>query len=195
VNDIVYQGDVVRTLNSGQVRIRLLGDSFIDLYARSAMQITKHDAQTQQTRVELPNGAMRVEVVKLTQAGASFQLQTKTATAGAGGGVAFVRVYPHFTKVCAIEGEWWVRNIDPAIVGQVTLQPGQCSSVRRELAAAPPTQTSPAELQSQIEQAEAPSWHIGKLSEASALLLLLLLGGVAAAAVTVPLVTSPTVPF
>ena len=195
VNDIVYQGDVVRTLNSGQVRIRLLGDSFIDLYARSAMRITKHDAQTQQTLVELPNGAMRVEVVKLTQAGASFQLQTKTATVSAGGGAAFVRALPHLTEVCAIEGEWWVRNIDPAIVGLVTLQPGQCSSVPRGLPATLSPQTSLAELQSQIEQAESRSCQIGKLSETSCLLLLLLIGGVAAAAVAVPLVTSPTVPF
>lgn len=196
LHDSVYVNDVVRTLDTGQVRIGLLDGSSIDVYARSAMRITKYDTQTQQTRVELPNGAVRVEVVKLTQPGASFQLQTETATVGAGGGVAFVRAFPQYTKVCAIEGEWWVRNINPAIVGQVTLQPGQCSSVPRELPATQPTQTSLAEIQSQIEQAESPSWHIGELKKASPLLLLLLLGGAAAAAaVAVPLVTSPTVPF
>jgi len=193
-NDIIYVNDVVRTLDTGRVQIGLLDGSSINLYAGSAMQIAKHDVQTQQTRVELPNGAVRAEVVKLTQPGASFKLQTKTATVGAAGGAAFVRALPHLTEVCAIEGEWWVRNVDPAIVGQLTLQPGQCSKVPRGLAATQ-SQTTLADLQSEIEQPESPSWHIGKLSEASSLLLLLLIGGAAAAAVTVPLVTSPTVPF
>jgi len=195
MNDIIYVNDVVSTLETGQVQIGLLDGSFIKVYPRSAMRITQHDPKTQQTRVELANGAMRAEAAKLAQPGASFQIQTKTATAGAGSGVAFVRALPHATKVCAIEGEWWVRNINPSVVAQVTLQPGQCSNVPQGLPATQPTQTSLAELQGQIEQAEAPSWHIGRLSEASSLLLLLLLGGAAAAAVTVPLVTSPTVPF
>jgi hypothetical protein len=194
VTDGVNQEDVVRTLKNGRVRIALLDGSFLNVYARSVTRITQYDAQTQQTQVELTLGLMRAEVVKLTKPGASFQVQTQTATAGVVGSVIVVHALPNLTEVCSVEGLCWVRNINPAIVGQVTLHPGQCTTVTRGLPPTPPTQTSLTQLPGQIYEA-GEGWHIGSLTEASSILLVIAIGAAAAAAVAVPVITSPTVPF
>ena len=190
----VYPADVIRTLKPGRVRIALLGGSFLNIGAGSVMRIAKHDAQAQRTEIELTVGLMRAEVAKLTRLGASFQVRTQTATAGVVGSVIFVQALPDLTQVCSIEGICWVRNINPAIGGQVTLQPGQCTTVPRGLPPTPPTQMSLAQLPSEIYPAGR-VWHIGPLGGASSLLLLIALAAAATAAIAVPVLTSPTVPF
>ncbi|MGA2608981.1 MAG: FecR domain-containing protein [Terriglobia bacterium] len=187
VGDGVYLDDVFRALKTGRFRIALVDGSFLNVCAPSVMRITKDDAQTQQTQVELRLGLMRAEVVKLTKAGASFQVQTRTATSSVSGSVLFAHALLDLTQVCSVEGLCWVRNINPAIVGQVTLRAGQCTTVPTGLPPTPPTQTSTDELPCQISM----PWHIGSLGEASSILLAVGIG----AAVVVPLVTSPTVPF
>jgi len=193
VKDAVYREDVIRALKFGQVRIVLLDGSFLNVCADSVMRVTKHDPQKQQTQVELRQGLMRAEVVKLTKLGASFQVQTQTAIIGVVGSVLFVHASSDHTQVCSIEGVSWVHNINPAIVGQVTLQPGQCTTVPPGLPPTPPAQTPVPELPCHIY--EAAPCYIGSLSKASSRLLLIAIGAAAAAAVALPVLTSPTVPF
>jgi hypothetical protein len=194
VPDNVFLEDVIRTLRLGQVRIALLDGSYLNICAGSVMKILKHDAQAQQTQIELTLGLMRAEGVKLTKLGASFQVQTQTASIGVLDGVLFVHAFPDITQVCSIEGTSWVRNLNPAIVGQVTLQFGHCTTVPRGLPPTPPTLTSVENLPCQIYTAGR-VWHIGRLGEGSSLLLLIALAAAATAAVAVPVLTSPTVPF
>jgi hypothetical protein len=202
VTDSVNQKDVVSTLKTGRVRIALLDGSFLTVGAQSVMRIIKHDAQTQQTLVELTLGLLRAEVVKLTKSGASFQVQTQTATVGVVGSVLFVHALPNLTQVYCVEGLCSVQNVNPAIVGQVTLHGGQFTTVPRGLPPTAPGQTSPAREESQFDQTNVRSagqggvakvgWHIGPLSEADSILVAagIGVGAGAAAAIAIPKGTS-----
>ncbi len=78
VNDGVLWEDTVRTLGNGRVRIALEDGSLINIGARSVMRITKHDAASQQTEIELQLGKLRGQVVKLSKPGASFQVSRRS---------------------------------------------------------------------------------------------------------------------
>jgi len=136
LNDAVNWEDVVRTLRTGRVRIALLDGSFLNVGARSVMKVTKHDAQSQQTEVELQLGRLRGEVVKITKPGGGFQVRTQTAVIGVVGTVFVVEAFRGLTRVFCVDGILTVQNIDPAIVGQVTLRAGEYTAVPR---VAPPT--------------------------------------------------------
>ena len=136
LSDSVNWEDVVRTLRTGRVRIALLDGSFLNVGARSVMKITKHDAQSQQTEIELQLGRLRGEVVKITKPGGGFQVRTQTAVIGVVGTIFVIEAFRDLTRVFCLDGFVTVQNINPAIVGQVTLGTGQATSVPR---GAPPT--------------------------------------------------------
>jgi hypothetical protein len=216
VGDGVNQEDLVRTLKSGRVRITLQDGSLLNIGALSVMRITKQDPQAQQTQIELTEGILRAEVVTHTKPGASFQVRTPTAIVDVVGTVLFVHALPDVTQVSCLEGVCLVQNINPAVAGQatspavpgqtamhangqVTLQAGQSTTVRRGQRPTDPMPTPDAQLQSEINQTNAgtpgglakaglSAWHIGPLSEAESVLLLAGIG--AAAAIAIPLATS-----
>ena len=136
LSDPVNWEDVVRTLRTGRVRIALLDGSFLNVGARSIMKITKHEPQSQQTEVELQLGRLRGEVVKITKPGGGFQVRTQTAVIGVVGTIFVIEAFRDLTRVFCVDGILTVRNIDPAIVGQVTLRAGEYTTVPR---VAPPT--------------------------------------------------------
>jgi hypothetical protein len=136
LNDAVNWEDIVRTLRTGRVRIALLDRSFLNVGARSVMKITKHDAQSQQTEIELQLGRLRGEVVKITKPGGSFQVRTQTAVIGVVGTVFVIEAFRNLTRVLCVEGALTVQNINPAIVGQVTVHAGEFTTVP---GASPPT--------------------------------------------------------
>ncbi|MGH9649945.1 MAG: FecR domain-containing protein, partial [Terriglobales bacterium] len=141
VADPLVWEDTVRTLKTGRVRIALLDGSFLNVGARSVMKITKHDAQTQQTQIELQLGRLRGEVVKITKPGGGVQIRTQTAVIGVVGTILNVHALRNLTRVYCLDGSVTVRNINPAILGQVTLHPGQTTAVPR---GAPPSGGTPA---------------------------------------------------
>jgi hypothetical protein len=145
LNDAVSWEDVVRTLRTGRVRIALLDGSFLNVGARSVMKITKHDAQSQQTEIELQLGRLRGEVVKITKSGGGFQVRTQTAVIGVVGTIFVIEAFRNLTRVFCLDGMLAVQNINPAIVGQVTLHAGEFTSVP---GAAPPTKVTRAKTAS-----------------------------------------------
>jgi len=155
LNDPVNWEDVVRTLRTGRVRVALLDGSFLNVGARSVMRITKHDAQSQQTEIELQLGRLRGEVVKITKPGGGFQVKTQTAVIGVVGTIFVIEAFRNFTRVFCVDGILAVRNINPAIVGQVTLRAGEFTAVPR---VAPPTgaaRASAARMQRSVTQTNA----------------------------------------
>jgi ferric-dicitrate binding protein FerR (iron transport regulator) len=207
VGDGVNQEDLVRTLKTGRVRITLQDGTLLNIGALSVLRITKQDPQAQQTQIELTQGILRAEVVKLTKPGGSFQVRTPTAIVDVVGTVLFVHALPDVTQVSCVEGVCLVQNINPTVAGQtalhangqVTLQAGQSTTVRRGQLPTDPTTTADAQLQSEINQTNAGTpgglaqaglsvWHIGPLSEAESVLVLVGIG--AAAAIAIPLATA-----
>jgi len=147
LNESVNWEDVVRTLHMGRVRIALLDGSFVNIGVRSVMRITKHDAQTQQTQLELTLGHMRGEVIKLSKPAASFEVQTQTAVIGVVGTTFLVQALPDRSEVYCIKGMVSVRNIDPAIAGAITLHPGEFTTVIRGRAPTKPAPASGTQIQ------------------------------------------------
>ncbi len=203
--DVVNEKDVVRTLKTGRVRIELLDGSVLNVGAGSVMRIIKHDAEAQQTQAELTLGLMRAEVVKLTQPGGSFKVQTPTAVMDVVGRDFIVKAEIDVTVVYCLEGMVAVQNINPAISGQVTLHEGEYTYVARGLPPSALMQTPHPVLQSQINQttvgltvggqggwaATLPAgWHVGSLSEAASISLAVGIAAGAAAAIAVPVITS-----
>jgi len=166
VADSVVWEDTVRTLKTGRVRIALLDGSFLNVGARSIMKITKHDAQTQQTQVELQLGRLRGEVVKITKPGGGLQVKTQTAVIGVVGTILNIHALRSLTRVFCVDGTVTVRNLNPAIPGEVTLHPGQTTSVPR---GAPPSGASAAsgsQVSSEVGQTNAGEPLSGELSQA-----------------------------
>jgi hypothetical protein len=150
LNESVKWEDVIRTLRAGRVRIGLLDGSFLNIGVRSVMRITKHDAQTQQTQLELNLGHMRGEVIKLSRPAARFEVRTQTAVIGVVGTTFLVQALPDRTEVYCIKGMVAARNIDPAIGGAITLHPGEFTTVIRGRAPTKPALASGAQIQEEM---------------------------------------------
>jgi len=154
LNESVKWEDVIRTLRAGRVRIRLMDGSFLNIGARSVMRITKHDAQTQQTQLELTLGHMRGEVIKLSKPEASFQVRTQTAVIGVVGTTFLAQALPDRTEVYCIKGMVSTRNVDPAIAGAITLHPGESTMVIRGQTPTRPAVVSDTQIQGEMNLTE-----------------------------------------
>lgn len=155
LNADVNWNDLIRTLERGRVRIGLLDGSILNVGARSVFRIFKHDAQTQQSQLELTFGRMRAQVSKLAKQGASFEVRSQTAVVGVIG-TEFIVVAEgqRLTGIYCVEGQVLVRNIDPRVSGQVTLRAGQFTTVYAGQPPTPPQQAPASELQSEIAQTD-----------------------------------------
>jgi hypothetical protein len=152
VQDPVYFQDVVRTLNTGRVRIALNDGSTLNIGARAEMKIVKQDVQTQQTQIELQAGKLRSQVTHITQQGGSFEVQTHTAVIGVVGTDFVVDADAKRTRVWCLEGLVRVHNLNPAVVGVILLHAGEFTSVALGAPPAAATSLSPGTLQTQVTQ-------------------------------------------
>ena len=131
ISDPVNWEDLVRTMRAGRLRIAMLDGSVLNIGARSVMRIVKHDPQSQQTQIEIQLGRLGGEVTKVTQPGGSFQVRTQTAVMGVVGSIFLMNALRDMTEITCIEGKLNIRNVNPAVGGEVTLNPGQRTSVPR----------------------------------------------------------------
>ena len=154
LHDDVNWKDVVKTENTGRVRIALLDGSVLNVGARSEMRIVEHNAQTEQTQIEMTLGRMRSHVVKLTKKGSSFEVKTQTAVIGVVGTTFIVEATPTSTRVICIEGKVTVENINPSVRGRVQLQAGESTLVNAGFAPTAAAATSAAELQTALNRTE-----------------------------------------
>ncbi len=160
LNDQVYFMDVVKTEPIGRVRIQLRDGSFLNIGASSEMTITRHDAESQQTALELTAGKLRSKVQSLTKQGASFEVKTPTAVIGVVGTDFIVESdnnpnpKKRKTLVWCIEGSVRVWNLNPAIVGVVMLHAGEFTSISFGQPPAAATTVSPSTLQAQVSQTD-----------------------------------------
>ncbi len=128
--------DLVRTLQSGRAQITLLDGSTLNLGARSELKVLKHDAQAQQTQLELTVGKLEANVQKITAPGGKFQLRSKSAVIGTIDTAFVAYVDGDVTKVCGVEGSTLVQSSDSNIQKSVILHRNECTVV---MPGAPPT--------------------------------------------------------
>ena len=188
--DPVNWGDTVRTLENGKVEIRLEDTSTLRLSSLSILRLSKHDPQTQQTQVDFSQGYLRANVAELAQAGATFLVNTTTAAIRARGTSFLTEAEPKRTKVYCTEGQVVVRNIDPAVVGEVTLHAGDYTTVPRGKPPSVVLQYSVGGLVGAMNATEvnAPpeSWHIGSLSHGASVGAVVAITSGATAAILIP---------
>jgi hypothetical protein len=130
------------------------------------MRITKHDAQSQQTQVELQLGRLRGEVAKITKPGGSFQVKTNTAVIGVVGTIFTAQALRNTTRVSCIGGTVSVQNVNPAITGVVTLQAGQSTSVPINAPPSNPVPTGASQAVNEVGQTAAGEPLSGEMTSA-----------------------------
>ena len=191
--DPVNWEDLVCTLKTGKVEIRLDDTSVLTLGNQSILKLSQHDPQTQQTQVDFSQGYLRANVAELVQAGAIFLVNTTTAAIRARGTSFLIEAQPNRTKVYCTEGQVVVRNIDPAVVGEVTLHAGDYTTVVR---GRPPSILLQYSVGALVEAMNATNvnpppegWHIGSLSHGASVGVVVAITSGATAAILIPTLT------
>jgi len=82
VSDSIYWNDGLRSGPTGRAHITLKDGSQLNLGSDSSLRILQHDAQAQQTSLDLLMGRMRGKITKLTRPGAKFEIYTPVGVAG-----------------------------------------------------------------------------------------------------------------
>jgi hypothetical protein len=152
--DILWE-DVVRTSDRGRVRILLDDSSILNVGSNSTLRVTKHDAQTRETELELTVGKMRSRLQRIeTNRGQRFQIKTSTAVIGAVGTDFFVEATPQFTRVIVYEGAVIVFGLGAAVAASQTVLAGNQTTVFPEQPPSSPQPASQADIQQSQEETD-----------------------------------------
>jgi hypothetical protein len=100
----VYWNDDLRSGSMGRARVSLNDGSLLNLGSNSELRVLQHDAQAQQTSLDLAVGRMRTQVVKLSRPGAKFEIRTSTGVAGVIGTDFYLLATPDSTEIIVFEG-------------------------------------------------------------------------------------------
>src|SRR5229473_2171364 len=121
--------DLVNTQINARARIALDDGSVLNVGSESAMKVVKHDAEAQQTELELTYGKLRTQAQKIAKPDGKFEVRTPAGVAGVVGTDFFV-AYDNSTNtmnVIAFEGLVKVCNLAGVCV---LVKAGQMTSVR-----------------------------------------------------------------
>jgi ferric-dicitrate binding protein FerR (iron transport regulator) len=100
----VFWNDSLSSGPSGRAHITLTDGSLLNLGSDSTLRILQHDAQAQQTSLDLVIGRMRGRVVKLTHPGAKFEIRTPVGVAGLVGTDFSLLVTADYVELMVFEG-------------------------------------------------------------------------------------------
>lgn len=136
----VFWQDVVATDRGGRARVALDDGSVLNVGSESSLTITKHDASTQQSELELTYGRVRANVVRLARPGAKFEVKTRTAVAGVVGTDFFLSFINDINELIVYEGVVQFCNLAGVCVN---VGAGQTSTVRGNDSPSQPQNVSP----------------------------------------------------
>lgn len=105
VKDALQWNDLLKTDAKGRVRAGLTDGSILSLGSNSELKVVQHDAKSQQTTIELNYGALRNQVVKITQPGGKFEVKTPNAVIGVIGTDFYVAYENNRTTVICYAGQ------------------------------------------------------------------------------------------
>ena len=150
----VYWNDELRSTSSGRARVSLNDGSLLNLGSNSALRVLQHDAQAQQTSLDLAVGRMRGQVVKLSRPGAKFEIRTPAGVAGLVGTDFYLLATPDYTELIVFEGV--VRFTSIANGQAVTTPAGMKLRISQDGAIAGPLVASPEEIQEAKDSTDVP---------------------------------------
>jgi ferric-dicitrate binding protein FerR (iron transport regulator) len=144
VSDRVYWNDDLRSGPTGRAHVTLKDGSQLNLGSDSSLRILQHDAQAQQTSLDLLVGRMRGKITKLNRPGAKFEVHTPVGIAGLVGTDFSLLVTDDFTELVVFEGS--VR-FTPSNGQSVTVTAGKKVRFSKSGAIDGPSSATPQEIQ------------------------------------------------
>jgi ferric-dicitrate binding protein FerR (iron transport regulator) len=154
VSSPVLWNDDLNSGPSGRAHITLTDGSLLNLGSNSTLRVLQHDAQAQQTSLDLVIGRMRGQVLKLTRPGAKFEIRTPVGTAGLVGTDFSLLVTDDYVELMVFEGI--VRFTIFANGQSITVTAGQKLRIPRNGAAVGPLPASPQEMQTAKDLTDIP---------------------------------------
>jgi ferric-dicitrate binding protein FerR (iron transport regulator) len=104
VSDSIYWNDGLRSGATGRAHVTLKDGSQLNLGSDSSLRIIQHDAQAQQTSLDLLMGRMRGKITKLTRPGAKFEIHTPVGVAGLVGTDLSLLVTNDYVELMVFDG-------------------------------------------------------------------------------------------
>lgn len=104
VSDRVYWNDELRSGPTGRAHVTLKDGSQLNLGSDSSLRIVQHDAQAQQTSLDLLVGRLRGKITKLSKPGSKFEVHTPMGIAGLVGTDFSLLVTDDYTELIVSEG-------------------------------------------------------------------------------------------
>ncbi len=144
VSDRVYWNDGLRSGPTGRAHITLKDGSQLNLGSDSSLRILQHDAQAQQTSLDLLLGRMRGKITKLARPGPKLEIHTPVGVAGLVGTDLSLLVTDDYVEMVVFEGAVSFTTLN----GQsVTVTAGNKLRISRAGAFEGPTPATPQEAQ------------------------------------------------
>jgi len=100
----VLWGDDLRSGPAGRAHVTLTDGSQLNLGSDSSLLVLAHDAQGQQTSLDLVVGRMRGQIIKLTKPDAKFEVRTPMGVAGLVGTDFSLLVTNDYTELMVFDG-------------------------------------------------------------------------------------------
>jgi hypothetical protein len=157
VKDLVLTDDIIESKEESRVKMLFSDDSILTLAENSRVSIKEYlyseESKKGKSIVNLIDGKLRSLV-----GNSEFEVHTPTMIAAARGTyfitwVEFEEGIPT-SGAAVLEGQVDLHNIDPAIIGVVTLQPGTMSRTAQNRQPSPSVPTPPALLKKLIHATE-----------------------------------------
>jgi ferric-dicitrate binding protein FerR (iron transport regulator) len=144
VSDPIYWNDGLRSGPTGRAHITLKDGSQLNLGSDSSLRILQHDAQAQQTSLDLLMGHLRGKITKLTRSGAKFEIRTPVGVAGLVGTDLSLLVTNDYVELMVFDGTVRFTTLD----GQsTTVTPGMKLRISRAGVLTGPIPATPQEVQ------------------------------------------------
>jgi ferric-dicitrate binding protein FerR (iron transport regulator) len=144
VSDRIYWNDELRSGPTGRAHVALNDGSQLNLGSDSSLRILQHDAQSQQTSLDLLVGRMRGKITKLTRPGGKFEVHTPVGIAGLVGTDFSLLVTDDSVELMVFDGA--VRFVN--LTGQsVSVTAGNMLRISRAGAFQGPSRTTPQQVQ------------------------------------------------
>jgi ferric-dicitrate binding protein FerR (iron transport regulator) len=144
VNDRVFWNDGLRSGPSGRAHVTLTDGSELNLGSESSLTILQHDAQAQQTSLDLLIGRLRGKVTKLTRPGGKFEIHTPVGVAGLVGTDFSLLVTNDYVELMVFEGAVQFTTLDGK---SVTVNAGNKLRISRQQILTGPLPTTAQEVQ------------------------------------------------
>jgi ferric-dicitrate binding protein FerR (iron transport regulator) len=104
VSSGLYWNDELRSGPGGRAHVTLKDGSQLNLGSDSSLRILQHDAQAQQTSLDLLVGRVRGKITKLSKANGKFEIHTPMGIAGLVGTDLSLAVTNEYTELMVFEG-------------------------------------------------------------------------------------------